>query len=1272
MKRIIFVLLFFCSLAFFWQDLLGLSLRVIIRLGLKAELAYRDLHIVDGQLLLEDAVLFDVSGGKSTYLISADSIRVTWEKWLTFFVQFDQCSITSSAEVCKHRLRLANSSWITYRLEISEGRIDWSDRFLPPSTFSLIDNKLDVEWERGGVISAGSTQTGFTISFSQLPLHLILPEAHGMFDGMVDLTVQKGSIAGLSLRMQGKDLSCDLGLFHYGGSFSLDWEAGKIPSLNPLTLAATTNRLRLSVEEGAVAEVLKNGKFLVTFQAGLGGKWEGTAETQEGLPLAVAGKLFDGEQKLVTGTARFGEAEAVLTQNAGKIPEHWILEWSRLGIREVACLQDFIARFEPRISQCEWTAGTASGTFQLNAQGKWQVPIFQAMGLHLRIANFETACKQLSFKQGDWEVEELAVKTILPVLFQGNGRFETSHAKGYLEGSLGDSEVRIFYDQANLFGSLGEFIFEGKFEGQKLSVPRFGGKVPSWLAQIPLFEEVVLSSGRMSSMGDGFIAFLDGRWSLACKLEQAALQVTNVPLHISSFHCEVYADPEGVDVVAAGGTAEVVWGGKSFATQLIAPRIQCHGMDLVFDIRMVEKEWDWLRLAGKKKGDYIALDPARSFLLGSPLHVQGPVRNIRIKSAVSWRLLESLLARNGCRVPWGSEFDGTLQLSVNTVKGMHIALESTDLTWGRAKVGDRTFMAGPCVARCQLHREREGWQIQSGLVNWGKKVSFSFEGKVNDSFNVNGVIDHLCVDLSQIEQFPVNSGLVQGVIEGKGCFSIQSQFEADLDMSIKDLSVGEYAIENSGPLYFSINSSGSAYLKGIESKVSARSMQAHVTTDLVKMDWKEHRIKASKIRAVSPTNLLENSIFDPDREIVLFGDAEIRLDGTDWTCALQEGFLPLAGAVRNVKDCRMGSDSKSYGGSGRLIHQDKEALVSWKISELLQGKVILQEVGETQSMLIEGCYKDNDNGKKELSIYSVEGAFAGIDASFRAIDRTQLVGSAQINFKQLSNWIPDAVSDVFHDLDMEGGYEIKGHLNLSPEDFSFRGLFCGKDIDLFGFQLRTLMAQADFGADHISLKDLLISDDAGSLVIPEMLLQGKNEPWTIDIPILTIRDLRPSLLQKPGQEKKELTPLVVRELKIRDFKGLLEDGATYRASGDLTFINSFKRGKSVFDLPTHLFGRIVGLDLELLIPVEGRLLFELDKGYFTLTDLQESFSEGRRSQFFLAEQEVPPRMSLRGDLEIFVRMKHFVLFALTEAFMISVDGKLSDPQFHLQKKKNLL
>ncbi|HEV7736627.1 MAG TPA: hypothetical protein VGO47_04550, partial [Chlamydiales bacterium] len=623
-----------------------------------------------------------------------------------------------------------------------------------------------------------------------------------------------------------------------------------------------------------------------------------------------------------------------------------------------------------------------------------------------------------------------------------------------------------------------------------------------------------------------------------------ALQIANLPAQISAFHCEVYADPEGVDVVAAKGTVEVVWGEKSFGTQLIAPRIQCHGKDLVFDIRMVEKEWDWLRIAGKKTGDSIALDPARSFLLGSVLHLHGPMRDLHVRSAVSWRLLESLLTRNGCRIPFGGDFDGTLQLSLEMAKGMHISLESTDLAWRGPKVGGGTFVVGPCLARCQLHRGREGWQIQTGLVNWGEKGTFAFEGKVTDSLNISGVIDRLFVDLSQIQELPAKWGSFQGIIEGKGCFSFQSQFEADLDIGIKDLSLGKYAIENSGPLYFSINSSGSAYLKGVECKVSSGNMQAHVTTDLVKMDWKEHRIKASKIRAVSPTNLLENSIFDPDREIVLFGDAEFRLDGTDWTCALQEGFLPLAGAVRNVKEYRMGSDSKSYAGSGRLIHQNKEVLVSWKISETWHGKVILQEVGNPQSMMIEGCYKENNAGKKELSIHSVEGTFAGIGASFRAIDRTQLVGSALINFKHLSNWIPVAVSDVFHDLEMEGGYEIKGHLNLSPDDFSFRGLFCGKDIDLFGFQLRTLMAQADFRPDRISLKDLLVSDDAGSLVIPEMLLQGKNEPWTIDIPTLTIRDLRPSLLQKPGQEKKDLTPLVVRELKIRDFTGLLEDGTT--------------------------------------------------------------------------------------------------------------------------------
>jgi hypothetical protein len=46
-----------------------------------------------------------------------------------------------------------------------------------------------------------------------------------------------------------------------------------------------------------------------------------------------------------------------------------------------------------------------------------------------------------------------------------------------------------------------------------------------------------------------------------------------------------------------------------------------------------------------------------------------------------------------------------------------------------------------------------------------------------------------------------------------------------------------------------------------------------------------------------------------------------------------------------------------------------------------------------------------------------------------------------------------------------------------------------------------------------------------------------------------------------------------------------------------------------------------------------------------------------------------PTMDLDGNLKILVRMKQFVLFKFTESFLISIDGTLDDPKFHLQKKK---
>jgi hypothetical protein len=122
----------------------------------------------------------------------------------------------------------------------------------------------------------------------------------------------------------------------------------------------------------------------------------------------------------------------------------------------------------------------------------------------------------------------------------------------------------------------------------------------------------------------------------------------------------------------------------------------------------------------------------------------------------------------------------------------------------------------------------------------------------------------------------------------------------------------------------------------------------------------------------------------------------------------------------------------------------------------------------------------------------------------------------------------------------------------------------------------------------------------------------------------------------------------------------------------MSFVNSFKREHTVFDLPADFFGRIFGLDVELMIPVRGRLKLELKEGRFWLSDLEDAYSEGKRSKFFLVKEGLSPSIDLNGNLHIFVTMKQYVLFKFTENFLLTIDGSIESPSYHLQKKSKLL
>jgi len=254
---------------------------------------------------------------------------------------------------------------------------------------------------------------------------------------------------------------------------------------------------------------------------------------------------------------------------------------------------------------------------------------------------------------------------------------------------------------------------------------------------------------------------------------------------------------------------------------------------------------------------------------------------------------------------------------------------------------------------------------------------------------------------------------------------------------------------------------------------------------------------------------------------------------------------------------------------------------------------------------------------------------------------------------------------------MGDGYEFRGKILSSNNDFQFKGTFTGKDIELGGFVYQTLMSDILIGSKSVGISDLKVSDKSGIFKINKLDIFKEKDKWSFAIPEFKIIEFRPSLLQKIGKPKDEIKPLVFREIALMDINGELEDKKTYKGHGYLSFINSFKRDHSVFDVPADFFGRIFGLDLELLIPVKGKADLELKDGKIYFSNLENAFSEGNRSKFFLASKVFPHTLDLNGELDIHIQMKHYLLFTFTESFILSIEGNLSDPKFGLKKKKTL-
>ena len=748
-----------------------------------------------------------------------------------------------------------------------------------------------------------------------------------------------------------------------------------------------------------------------------------------------------------------------------------------------------------------------------------------------------------------------------------------------------------------------------------------------------------------------------------------------------------------------------------------------------FDFRLEHEIWDWGRLSGaaivKENHLVMGIDSSKSHLLNAPIHVQEALfaMNGSIESMkLSWRLeWEQLMAASSVLEKIDHSFHsllcapvqgaGLFEIDFGLERSL-IQLRGEDLRWKGEPIPllirvnqqkdlweVERFLLGAIDLNCCLKREEIGWKIEKGFVQWKDRLEASLGGYLQSFSKYELMIDQMKVNLQNFT--PSIWPSLEGRLEGKGQLTMEWngrwEGEADFDLRAFDTKSGSYLIDNAGLIQIHFSTDQGLLIHGLNLEVHKPDLdwpRIHSRIGLVQFDFQRNhwifhhsqlKLPADSIGALRqklsdrhPLCFMMQAI-DCQHDLEFVADVDCSADFSSLTCSMREGFIPFLGAVRHLQNVNLSWNSSGMYATMSAIQGGH----SLKIGSFMEfepsfwGRIFLEDeehplLEDEKPLTIEWGIESD----KELMIRSIEGTFGGIEASFHAQSRNCLIGSTRVHFGPLSEILPPRLGKVFHDLKMGKGYELKGHLFYdcqNPSNISFKGLMSGKQCELFGFQIRTLLTQVEIHPSHVHLFELKASDSAGILTIDKLQIQqGPDFEWTMSMPRLKLLEFRPSLLQKTGRDSGRVGPLVVRELKLKDLTGKLEERASFTATGELHFVNSFKREHTVFDLPADLFGRIIGLDSELLVPVRGKFKFELKEGRFWLSDLEDAYSEGKRSKFFLVKEGLSPTIDLDGNLHIFVTMKQYVLFKITENFLLTIDGPIESPSFHLQKKSKLL
>lgn len=1178
-------------------------------------------------------------------------------------------------------------------------------------TGSLEKGKVEAEltWEEGSCRFWGEkgdeAWRGSLLASSMDPRWLArwLPyEVGGKYSGEVAWEKARGKSLSVEGHLEGVEMSLGKWLSRGEGTFegkgSTDWDE-----------FLEEGSFRGSLRQGEVA--LRQGAFQkiegdVTYFGPLGGEATLCGMLQ-GERCSFVAKLLGKERGSVS--VRYADAAVEGEWNG----EEWAATLCRVERTLLQGIQDGISLWDPSWEGYSFLEGVVSAVLQKEKGHSWTCLDFEGTSLLVRYQDILLGCQSCSLHDDVYSIQGGAFsasvskgKTVVGSGWCGTGSVQDG--LGALDGVVEGISTQLRWEAVS-------------WEGMRGAIAMEGGRVPFALQSKEAGWEIAVEGGHFRGIDFSGRGYFSSEGTFWVEVPTFAGPIESLPF-VASFSLpmegKIASEEEGLWM--EGSIDAFTWrvSGRFFDGKLgidMLEKVQClwevsssslaifdlrgsspWGVEVYcphlaregdFDVRISKGIWDIARLCGKTTMGTALLDTEKSFVgRKAPFSGRATFSSSGIDSFSFSAQLSLEDVALACKMPLeigGLPLEGNIQIDCasTTVEGTTLSLQGEGLSLGGKEV--------PLLAKVLV---QEGvWNIdamQLGEVEgkgvWNQKERhlspFSLFSQGHPLCQVEGSrmswsggeisCTNLQLEPSQLSwirmlSFPTPQW--QGDVQGDLHIRWGSGIEVTACVTLPLMVQGGIAIENRVPIHLYYDSLQGVVLQGIDCTIFdpyRESSYANVQVETIHFDGEEKRWKFLRAQGcLFPEGGEKLSLpFSLDAPWRGTATLEIPSDMTSVSVEMDECVLPQNRGI--LRQAHFFLTKNSAHMEGEYLYRGEVLPLSCTLEDFLSPR---GKIGLGKELWIDWHTEDT-----RWQIDAIEGSFSGVDASFH-LEGDSLLGSAKIDCATLFPWVPVSLQQVFSELQMGKGYELMGRMRLEKEGFFFEGILGGKQVELFGYEFRTLLSQIHIAPDRTLIDNLKLSDSAGILSIGSIVAQGSGTlPWTLDIPKIQVIDLRPSKLQKVGEGPRDMTPLVVRSCVLQDFHGILDDPSTYHAKGELTFLNSYKRETTLFDIPSHVLSRIIGIDLDLLIPVRGKLTYELRGGVFHLLELFDSYSEQERASFHLVQTEDSPTMDLSGNLNILIRMKHFVLFTFTESFLIAIDGNLSDPSYHLTRNKKLL